>query len=122
MINKNTLLSKIKNYIDNPLPENGSGWPIVEENDIEDLVYIIRDIIDCHFPRDCDGDTPIEFEIIDRTKYEPRFFSPIPYRHTITDIMDYIKPLAFNASVATEKFSIALKLIENRKHYEKSKN
>lgn len=118
IMTKEEFIETIKEFINNPIEDNPSGWPHVNEKDISSLFNIFLGIIEFHFPRDIDGDLPIEFEIIDRTKYEGNHFFKIPYLHK-NDFDLYFDKVATNASIAINKLNFAIQQRNARKEEEK---
>lgn len=58
------------------------GYAPVEDGDMNDLAQILRMLIERKWETDPDGDRPVDWELIDRTKYEPMpYRRQIPYRH-----------------------------------------
>lgn len=87
----------------------GGGWATVAENDIQKLGEIVRDLIACKYQTDADGDRPIDWQLIDRTKYEPSHFFPIPYTHRAKTAAEYERALDLavgNVNVATSRLDV----------------
>ena len=61
----------------------GGGYAPVKQHDMNQLYDVMYSIIAAKWDADCDGDRPINFSIIDRTRFEPQHFIEIPYRHLV---------------------------------------
>ena len=72
------LSSLIRCYL-NERRESHGGYAEIEPQDITNLGYIVQKIVELKCEKDPDGDLPIEFVIVDRTK--ERKFHPVtvPY-------------------------------------------
>jgi hypothetical protein len=57
------------------------GYAEVKPEDMGILSRIMLRLIERKFEVDPDGDLPVEFQLIDRTRYEPMHFEPVPYMH-----------------------------------------
>jgi len=91
------LVKKIESFISES-KGNGCDWPEVANSEIEELNDIIRTIIDIKFKRDCDGDSCVEFELIDRTRYEGRFLPLIP--HKVNNELEALEVLRSRAMIS----------------------
>ena len=78
------LMTKIDNFIKDKRKSNG-GYAEVKEQDIKELNNIIEELINSKFEKDPDGDTPIDWKIIDRNKYENSYVLEVPYSHKDKD-------------------------------------
>ena len=66
------MTDKLSSLIDTFLAErkeSDGGWPSVKGEEIFDLSDIIFELIESKWSPDADGDSPVEFTLIDRTKY-----------------------------------------------------
>lgn len=55
------------------------GWAPVTDEDMDQLHTVIHTLIAAKWGADPDGDRPINYILIDRTKYRPMHFVPLPY-------------------------------------------
>lgn len=96
---------RLENKINKFLKEkrkSDSGYAPVEKNDISDLNDIINLLLESKFELDCDGDLPVNWEVLDRTKYEPHTaIIPVPYSHK--DKEGHIKAITSNLSYYAER-------------------
>jgi hypothetical protein len=76
------LVAHIKAFIKDRRPCVGHGWAPVEPGDVAELCGFIREIVEGKWDKDCDGDLPVNFRVIDRTRYEPMHFFEVPYAET----------------------------------------
>ena len=95
------------------------GWAKVDEKDILHLGEIIHTIIRAKYDSDQDGDYPINYNLIDRTKYEPHYYREVPYSHEVKNEEENrfrLECLMDNLQIATERLNSFLKL----ERYEKN--
>lgn len=97
--------------------ESDGGFAEVGNEDVNDLYDLIHTILEAKFEADPDGDLPINFKIIDRTKFEPLFYYPVPYRHKIKDSdkeaqEELLKTLLGNLSMATKAVETHLQITQ----------
>ena len=64
---------------------SGGGWAPVTKEDKEQLNEVLYALLEAKFGRDADGDLPVQFNIVDRNKFEPNHFFNIPYSYDIAD-------------------------------------
>lgn len=89
----------------------GGGYAPVNQTEIEELASILRDMIALKYQADADGDVPVEFQIVDRTRFERTHFFAIPYTHDAKRAADYeeaITDAMTNVSIATQKLRVLL--------------
>lgn len=55
------------------------------------------------FGRDCDGDLPVDIEIVDRTRYERLHYQPVPYSHKPHDPEERLRLLHGNLRLALDE-------------------
>lgn len=78
---KKTLKAMLDDFMKTRSKCDGSGWAPVAEDDIEKLGKIILRILEEKYERDCDGSIPVEFDLVDRTRFERMHYFKIPYEH-----------------------------------------
>lgn len=104
------LLERVETFAATQTPSSpGGGWAPVADGEISELAGILHDLIACRYQTDADGDTPINFHLIDRTKYEPSHFFPIPYTHRAKTSAEYERALDLamgNVNVATSRLDV----------------
>lgn len=72
------LHAKIDKFLSERRHSKG-GWAEVRLEDVKALSDIISTLISEKFDKDPDGDLPIEYIIVDRTRFERMSFEPVPY-------------------------------------------
>ena len=90
------------------------GWAKLTPEDVPDLQEIIHDIVKVKCEPAPDGDYPINFIVIDRTKFEPMHFTPVEYNHS-TEKEKRQKILdrhLFNLSIAMKRVETAMRLLK----------
>lgn len=84
------------------------GYAPVAEGDIDKLHRIINAIIEAKYGPDPDGDTPIDFRLIDRTNFRPMHYFNVPYEHnakTEEQTEELLDLLLRNVSIANDALS-----------------
>lgn len=84
------------------------GWAPVKPGDIRELSDIIINIARLKWEPDPDGDRPIQCILLDRTKYQPLYFKPLPYPHKDRD--GYFEAAISNLARAIADMEMALRL------------
>jgi hypothetical protein len=71
------------------------SWAEVKPEDISVLHKIIQSLLELKFQRDADGDLPIEWALVDRTReYNPfLFYCSMRYPHKLKTLGEYINLL-----------------------------
>lgn len=120
--------------------ESKGGYAPVETDEVRQLAEIMKSLIELKYEEDPDGDMPIEFRIVDRTRFESHIFDTVPYDSwCMKDTFDEdsedvdkqkkehdlrrLRKLHFNASVANDRLDRSMRLIMNEMEDElKKKN
>ena len=79
------ITNKIEKFLKERRVSKGGGWAAITENDINSLNNIIHDLIEAKCEPDADGDYPLQVILVNRRKYEPLRFEPLPYVHMLKD-------------------------------------
>ena len=91
----------------------GGGWAPVGPNEVEELYEIFKTIVDLKYETDADGDTPIDIDVLDRTRFEPHHsYLALPYMHkakTVEDVDEIISSASCNANTAMSRLDSLLK-------------
>ena len=74
------LTERIKTFLKERRVSDG-GWAPVTGDDMEQFHAVIYSLIEAKWGADPDGDRPIQYKLVDRTKYWPLHYFPIPYGH-----------------------------------------
>lgn len=93
------------------------GWAPVSERDLEDLYGIMNLVLETKYEQDVDGDLPVQYQLVDRTRCEPMHFMPVPYSHnaeTEEQIMSNLDTHLVNLEIATSAVRNASHL---RRHF-----
>jgi hypothetical protein len=118
------LLKKIESFLAHRSESEHGGYAKVAENDVEDLFDIFSEILKLKYGSDADGDIPVEFRIIDRTKYERLQYFAIPYEHKAKsedEILRTLSLLSTNLNMAANAVNCHVKLMEITRRHEKEK-
>lgn len=99
--------------------ESDGGYAPVTEKDLEQLDTIIYKLIGMKWAMDPDGDLPIDFKIIDRTRFEPMHYDPVPYQHKTEDDplaqRGRLAILMMNAHIALEALDTQMRIEWHKK-------
>lgn len=101
----------IDKFLAQRIPSHGGRAPVTEA-DFEALSIIINLLIESKWEPDADGDYPVEFHLVDRTRFEPAHFLDLPYLFKITspgpELDMYQHRASRNAITALETMQRAL--------------
>jgi hypothetical protein len=112
---KLALLDKITRFILNTRVSLDGGWAPVTKVEFETLNGIIQALIDVKWGPDADGDRPINYKLIDRTRFESDHFFLLPYLSRATghkELLNYISYAATNSGIAQDRLSRAIKVLD----------
>lgn len=86
---REALLTRLGAYFDAGFVESArGGWPVVSEDDFQELYSIFGEIIDLKFSRDGDGDRGIEYAMVDRRRARMHVFRERYSPETAKDLDD----------------------------------
>lgn len=92
---KSRTVEKVRRLLDEFLTErvesDGGSWPEVSDKDFQALHELFEAIVDAKFERDCDGDSVINFAVVNRKKHMPLHHMPIGYTHKAKSLADLIR-------------------------------
>lgn len=114
---KEQLFEEIESFIaDRKLAKNAS-WPEVKIEEIHIINRLIQALLELKYERDVDGDLPIDWAIVDRTKYYHPFlaFSELKYPHKMMDtdeLMSGLRDRSINLSIAEDELKKFTNYIE----------
>jgi len=94
---------------------DAGGWAPVTLADIERLHIILNKIIRMKWGADPDGDRPINWQLIDRTKFEPMHYDPVPYEHQVEGAAKFerLGIVMRNARLANSELDTTLRLMQH---------
>jgi len=121
----NKVLSAISSFSETKSISGDGGWPIVKDKDLITLSDIFRRIIKLKFGKDSDGDIPVEFRLIDRTRYNSMGFFQLPYSHyaeSVEDMMKITHLAEVNLNMAHATFDNMWRLLQFEVKAEKEKS
>lgn len=75
------LSKNIKKFLKERRVSSGGGWAPVTDDDMDLFHEIISGLIEAKWGQDADGDRPMQYKLIDRTKYRPMHYFSVPYGH-----------------------------------------
>jgi hypothetical protein len=110
---------KLDKFCANPSLSEG-GFAPVADGDLNVLSNLIYTIIQSKY----EEDLPINFKLVDRTKYQYMHYEPIPYRHlakTEKDREKIFDSLMFNLNIAYGEIDNYLKIKIEEKRGKKAK-
>jgi hypothetical protein len=105
------LHDKLDEFLEHRRLSSG-GYAEITSQDVVDLNHLISDVIKAKCQSDPDGDYPIDFKIIDRTKFEPMHFFPVEYDHDKTKEkrQEILEDHLSNLSIAMSRVDTAIKV------------
>ena len=101
--------------------ESSGGWAEITDDDFDELGYLVDGLIALKCEKDPDGDRPIDFKLINRTKDEPMHFRSVPYTrsdNTEEEILDIVSKHHSNYVVANGFLNTILAVFMDRKRRE----
>ena len=98
------LNARIESFLGKKSKSQG-GFAPVGEKDLEELSEILRGLIKAKYEEDPDGDLPVSYELIDRTRFENTHWCRIP--HAKDDAENDLMHLCTSLRAATANLSIA---------------
>lgn len=104
-----TVFQKLTDFLQERRVSSG-GYAEITERDIKDLYQLIDAIIVAKCAPDPDGDYPIDFKLIDRTKYWPMHYLPEPYDHELKNVEDGLDTALTNLSMANNRVMQLMRL------------
>jgi hypothetical protein len=111
------LSQRIKTFLKERRESDG-GWAPVTDEDMEQFHAVIYALIEAKWGADPDGDRPIDYILIDRTKYRPMDFFPLPYGHRTGKREEEFDNAMTNLSMAMEAIRTTDVMVE--RHVERS--
>lgn len=102
------LLARVEEFGRERVPSTG-GWAPVKPEEVSELAGILNDVIAAKYDPDPDGDLPINFQLVDRTRFERAHFFLIPYTHGAKTPAEYdaaIDEAMGNLKMAADKLNI----------------
>jgi len=77
------LLKRLEAFLADKVPEGaGGGWPKVDPAEVEALGAIVQGLIKAKYAKDADGDLPIHYTLVDRTRYQSLHFMPLVHERS----------------------------------------
>ena len=121
-------MSKLQKMINDFLEERRiseyGGWAPVTKEDMNALRDILVELIELKWSADPDGDRPMNFVLVDRTRYGSFHFHPVPYEHkckTDEEALLAIELHHLNLRIASEGLDRAMRLWKVRREEAKEK-
>lgn len=104
------LQRKVEEFVEAQVPASpGGGWAPVAEGDIAKLAEIVRELVACKYQTDADGDHPVEFQLIDRTRFERPHYFLVPYTYKVKTAAEYesaISNVVSNVAIAANALDV----------------
>ena len=105
---------RIKTFLKERRESNGGGWAPVTDEDMEQFHEVIYALIEAKWGADADGDRPMEYKLIDRTRYKSLHYFPIPYGHKDGKREEEFDNAITNLSMAMESVRTTEVVFERR--------
>lgn len=97
-------------------------WPPVEREDLHQLAEIINELIKLKWECDDDGDLPIQFDLLDRNKYQVSHYFKVPKwfdLETKEEMWPSLYAANTNVAIAQEELDRVVKVMQMLDHDEK---
>jgi len=118
------LIKMLEAFLKKKSESQNGGFAKVSEGEIEDLYKIILRILELKYEKDADGDIPVDFRLVDRTRFEPLHYIPVPYEHQAKndkERMDILSTLNLNLLIASQGIDRHIRILDMiRRDKEKS--
>ena len=117
-----TLQTMIDKFLSGRRHSSG-GWAEVRLEDIKALCDILSMLIKKKFAPDPDGDVPVEYLLVDRTRFERVSFEPVPYHHKAQspgEKQEILDAHLFNLDVAHEAVIRMHRILRNERERTRS--
>ncbi len=118
------LKARINGFLEPRSESDGGGWAPVSEDDIENLYDIAERLEELKYGADADGDRPIQYNFVDRTKYYSSSYRHIPYivhpSEGGDNLEDVLNHALTNLSIAMEAVRIPSDLLRMRRIKERN--
>lgn len=106
------LLARVEEFVrEQARAGDGGGYAKVEPTDVPEIAVILHEMLACKYPKDADGDLPINFKLVDRTVFEPSHFFNIPYTTRAKTPEEYDDPIDLacgNVKMAAERLDVLI--------------
>ena len=103
--------------------ESDSGWAEVTTEDRDQLHELFRAIIEAKFEPDDDGDSPIEFILVNRNTHQRMHFCPMMYPRLnkgLEGAMRILNVASMNMSIASGQLDKAVGVMDFEMNREKT--
>jgi len=107
------LTKMLEAFLKKKSESQNDGFAMVSEGEIEDLYKIILRILELKYEKDASGDIPVDFRLVDRTKFERLHYIPVPYEHKAKnddERMDILSVLNLNLSIASRELDTHVRI------------
>lgn len=108
------ILLLMESFLEERREVGKSGWAEVTPDDLAMLDNVLTALIEAKCAPDADGDRPIEFRLIDRTREMLPPFQPMPYRRDVGEER-FLEHAQFNLSVAYSQFDTAYQIFRSHR-------
>ncbi len=113
---KQTIIDQVDKFLEKRIKSDYGGWAPVDDVDVHWLDSIIDSIIKYKWEEGEPG-LPLEFSLVNRTKFESNQFFNIPYRDDkdIDIESDTLGNAMINLSMAMDRVKTEFNVLKNRK-------
>ena len=99
--------------------ESDGGWPEVSEKDMEMLEWILDALIDEKWEQDADGDYPVKWVLVDKTKHRFPSYAPVPLfpREDATKEQrdEILRILNMNLQISADSLDTAIRIFTDKR-------
>lgn len=115
------VLKKIEAFLNERRTSKG-GWAPVTDKDMEQLHAVMYALTEAKWGPDEDGDRPLNYILIDRTKFWPMSYRPILYAHDDCppeERVEALRQLMSNIQISAKDVDKHLHIDEMMEQYKK---
>jgi flagellar biosynthesis component FlhA len=112
-----SFIEEVKKFVQNKSCSLDSGYAVVAKKDIDEMYDLIERMVELRFELDSDGDYPIDFKLIDRTRFQSSNYRLIPHpedfdNETLEEQWKIAKIAKINLENAQEQFNREWRMLE----------
>jgi hypothetical protein len=120
-------IEEVRKFVQNKSRSLDSGYAIVTKKDVEEMYDLIERMVELRFAQDSDGDYPIDFKLIDRTRFQSSHYRLIPQpedfdNETLEEQWNIAKIAKINLEVAQGQFEREWRMLNYLKEEQKTES
>lgn len=114
------LCDRLRAFLSTPSFSDGGGWAPASNDDLTEFRYILDEIVEAKWQRDCDGDLSVQVMTTDRNRYEGIPCVLVPYlskglfdEPTRQQVVNHVLARLTNAQIATDHLRTTIELLRS---------